>query len=71
MCTFKDARTVEVCDVAIEYVKQAVDAAFPGKARYSRVDGEPTRVEAQSDVDSEAFAAHVRSGIDAASSTTA
>jgi hypothetical protein len=64
MCTFKDERTVEVCDVAIERVRQTIDPVFGGQVRYTHVDGRPTLVEAMSGVDGEVFAAQVRSAID-------
>jgi hypothetical protein len=69
MCTFKDERTVEVCDVAIARVKQELDAAFAGKIRYTHVDWQPTLVEAPADVDAEAFAARARSAIAAANAS--
>ena len=68
MCTFRDDRTAEVCDVAIAHVRREVDAAFAGKIRYTHVDGQPTLVEAALDVDAAAFQARSRAAIAAAQS---
>jgi hypothetical protein len=68
MCTFRDERTVEVCDVAIAHVRREMDAAFAGNIRYTHVDGRPTLVEAAPNVDAAAFQARSRAAIAAAQS---
>jgi len=63
MCTFKDERTVMVCDVAIGRVKDALGEAFDAGVQYTVVDGEGTRVEAEHGVDAAEFIALSRSAI--------
>lgn len=59
MCTFKDERTVVVCDVAIGQVRRAMEDAFDGGdgVRYTVVDGQGTLVEAVPSVDAQQFLA--------------
>ena len=57
MCTFRDERTVLVCDVAIGSVKEELGATFDGGLRYTVIRGKGTLVEADGDVDAERFAA--------------
>ncbi|GAC1329099.1 MAG: hypothetical protein NVSMB2_28260 [Chloroflexota bacterium] len=66
MCDFKDERTVQVCDVAIDHVRRVVHAEFGDKVRYTTLDGEGTLVRADADVDADAFGERARAAIAAA-----
>jgi hypothetical protein len=63
MCTFKDERTVLVCDVAIGRVKEDLGATFDDGVRYTVVDGTGTLVEVGQDVDAARFTALARKAI--------
>jgi hypothetical protein len=63
MCTFRDERTVLVCDPAIDRVRAAVGTAFADAVRFTHVDGEPTLVEAHDSVDAGRFGELVRVAI--------
>ena len=63
MCTFKTERTVLVCDVAINQVRERLKAAFDAEVRYTVVDGEGTLVEAAPGSDAERFTETARAAI--------
>lgn len=64
MCTFKDDRTVMVCDVAIGRVREELQEALGrDDVRYTVVDGQGTLVEAVPEADTESFADRVRAAI--------
>lgn len=66
MCTFKNEKTVVVCDLAIHRVREALTAAFGDAIEITPVEGQGTRVEARSSVDQAAFQAVARAVIAAA-----
>jgi hypothetical protein len=66
MCTFKDERTVQVCDVAIEQVRHELQASFGEKVHYTHVAGEGTIVQASEDVDATLFNTRAQAAIAAA-----
>lgn len=66
MCTFKNERTVLVCDVAIGRVRQELVKAFGDRVRCTPIDGEGTLVEVAPDVDGHQFTDLARAAIDAA-----
>jgi len=57
MCTFKDERTVLVCDVAIGRVQNQLGDAFGDQVRYTVVPGQGTLVVADPAVDGPRFTA--------------
>ena len=63
MCTFKDERTVQVCDVAIEKVRGTLDAAFGNDVSFTHVEGGGTLIKAAAFVDSEGFSKLAREAI--------
>lgn len=63
MCTFKDERTVLVCDVAIHRVREEIDPVFGDSVRYTTIDGKGTLVEAETGREAEHFTDIVRAGI--------
>jgi hypothetical protein len=63
MCTFKDERTVQVCDVAIEKVRGTLDAAFGNDVSFEHVEGGGTLVKAAAPVDPEGFSRLAREAI--------
>lgn len=69
MCTFKDERTVLVCDVAIGRLKKDLATTLGDRVRYTPVEGQGTLVEADSDVDGQAFEAIARTAIEEAQKT--
>jgi hypothetical protein len=73
MCTFKDERTVLVCDVAIGRVRAAIDATVTARdsVRYTVVDGQGTLVEAEHGVDVQQFTVATQAAIAAAGGTVA
>jgi len=70
MCTFKDERTVQVCDLAISQVRQAVEEAFGDLVRCTALESGGTLVQVESGVDSEAFGERARAAIAAAQTAT-
>lgn len=69
MCTFKDERTVLVCDVAIGRVKKDLGSAFGGRVRYTPIEGQRTLVEAEPAVDGGAFTDIARAAVQASQSS--
>ncbi len=69
MCTFQNDRAVLVCDIAIERVRDDLDAAFPEEVRFTSVDGQGTLVEAAPTVDAQQFTERARAAIAAAQAT--
>lgn len=63
MCTFKDERTVLVCDVAIGHVRRNLEKTFGNRVRYTPVEGQGTLVEAEGNVDGRPFTAIARAAI--------
>ena len=55
MCTFKDERTVQICDVATGHVRQAVEESFGDQVRCTALESGGTLVQADPDVDANAF----------------
>ena len=66
MCTFKDERTVQVCDLTIGQVRQAVEESFGDLVRCTVMGSGGTLVQAESGLDSKAFGERVRAAIAAA-----
>lgn len=66
MCTFQDQRSVVVCDVAIDYVREALDGAFDRQVRYSHLEGQGTLVEINDEGGAEQFRARAEAAIAAA-----
>ena len=69
MCTFQDEHSVLVCDVAINHVRKAIDAAFGNVVQYTTVEGQGTLVEATPTVDIEQFHRLTRTAIAEAQNT--
>ena len=65
MCTFKDERTVMVCDVAIGRVQKELRGAFGDRVRFTPADGQGTLVEAEPTVDDAQFVAIAQASITA------
>lgn len=65
MCTFKDERTVLVCDVAIRRVRQEIDPVFDDSVRYTTIEGKGTLVEAATGQEAEQFTGTVPAGVTA------
>jgi hypothetical protein len=63
MCIFKDEQTVQVCDVAIGYVRERLQEAFGNDIQYTTVPGQGTLVQAPSTVDSDRFQLAAREAI--------
>jgi hypothetical protein len=70
MCTFENKRSVLVCDLAIQHVREAVSAAFGDAMEFTPISGQGTRVAAKSAIDAEAFQAVTRAAIAAAQEKT-
>ena len=66
MCSFRDDRTVQVCDLAIGHVRETVKESFGDSVRCTPIEGGGTLVEADSDVDPEIFGERTRAAIAAA-----
>jgi len=66
MCTFKDDRTVEVCDVAIGRVRAELDQRFAGSVVYVQREGAPTLVLAGADLPASEFRSEAERAIAAA-----
>jgi hypothetical protein len=69
MCTFRDERTVQVCDMAIGQVRQEVKATFGDAVICTHVEGGGTLVQAGPDVDPKLFGERTRAAIAAAQAT--
>ena len=63
MCTFKDDRTVMVCDVAIRKVQETLSAAYSKQVSFTLVEGEGTLVKAAAPVDRDEFLRLAREAI--------
>ncbi|HEY8767240.1 MAG TPA: hypothetical protein VIP09_08270 [Dehalococcoidia bacterium] len=63
MCTFKNERTVQVCDVAIEKVRRTLAGAFGNDVSFTHVEGAGTLVKAAAPVDPEGFSRLAREAI--------
>jgi hypothetical protein len=70
MCTFKDERTVQVCDVAIGYVRERLQEAFGDEIQYTTVPGQGTLVQVPSTVDAAQFQSLTREVIVEAQGTS-
>jgi hypothetical protein len=66
MCTFRDEATVQVCDVAIGHVREAVATTFGDAVSCTALDEGGTLVQAASGVDLEVFGERTRAAIAAA-----
>jgi hypothetical protein len=63
MCTFKDEQTIQVCDVAIGYVRERLHETFGEVIHYTTVEGQGTLVQAPSTVDPARFQSATREAI--------
>ncbi len=63
MCDFKNDRTVMVCDVAIGHIRNELQKAAVEGVKFTHVDWEGTLVEADPEIDVDAFTQAVRAGI--------
>jgi hypothetical protein len=66
MCTFRDERTIQVCDVAIGRVREAVKETFGDTVRFTALEGGATLLEADTDLDPKVFGECTRAAITAA-----
>ncbi len=66
MCTFSDDRTVQVCDLAIGHVRDAMHETFGDTVRFTALEGGGTLVQADRDVDPDVFGERTRAAIAAA-----
>jgi hypothetical protein len=66
MCAVESERSVVVCDIAIQRVREALTTALPHGITYRVVEGRGTRVDADATVDADQFAALVQQAIAAA-----
>ena len=66
MCTFNDERSVQVCDVAIGTVREAVEESFGELVHRTALSTGGTLVQADPGVDAEAFGQRARAAIAAA-----
>lgn len=69
MCPFKDEQTVQVCDVAIDRVRERLQEAFGEAVEYTAVNGQGTLVQASPTVDPAQFQSVTREAIAQAQNT--
>lgn len=70
MCTFKDERTVMICDVALGQVRERLQETFGEAVQYTTVEGRGTQVQASSTVNTAQFQAVTREAIAEAQNRT-
>ena len=68
MCSFKDDRSVQVCDLAIGHVRADVQKTFGDIVQFTSLEGGGTLVRADRDVDPDVFGERTRAAIAAAQS---